>query len=117
MAASLSLVACKQGEGELCEVDSDCGAMLVCCPPRALPDGRGVCQPASEVCGVRVDGGPRPDSGVQRDAGPDAAADGGPLDGGPVDGGPVDGGPTDGGPTDGGPPDTGVVDAGDTGEP
>ncbi len=100
--ASLALFSCTQGEGDLCEVTSDCGSGLTCCPPSPLPDGRGICVPTGTCVVTGVDGGPRPDAGP-RDSGT-------PVD----DAGPVDAGPADSGSADAGPPDAGpmVVDAG-----
>jgi hypothetical protein len=95
---SLSLAGCTQGEGGLCEVASDCGEGLTCCPPSPLPEGRGICVPTGECAPTMPDAGPRPDAG-RRDAGT------------PVDAG-TDAGARDAGSADAGAPDAGTPDAG-----
>lgn len=47
MLAALSLAACSQNRGDPCQVNSDCGSGLLCCPAAETP--RGVCIQA-EVC-------------------------------------------------------------------
>jgi hypothetical protein len=41
MLAALSLAACSQSRGDPCQVTSDCGSGLLCCPAEETP--RGVC--------------------------------------------------------------------------
>ena len=48
------LVACLQGEGDRCEIDSDCGKGLVCCP------GSNTCQVTCQTA--------QPDAAVVPDA-------------------------------------------------
>lgn len=69
-------VACKQGEGERCQVDNDCESGLVCA---ALTD---TCEKSAV--------------GPERDAGPPDAEP--PIDGPPVDAEPVDAGMPDAAP-------------------
>jgi hypothetical protein len=82
-------VGCKQGEGERCELNSDCADGLEC-------DREGVSGEAS-IC-VVPGGGQEPDASVEDDAGTtgddagtDAADDAGGTDGGGTDGGATDG--------------------------
>lgn len=68
-----ALAGCKQGEGEPCDVASDCEDGFVCCGDDRLPEARGVCQPAGAACDVReIDAGVRRDAGAERDGGADA---------------------------------------------
>lgn len=85
-AVSLSLVGCKQADGEVCDVDSDCETGLSCCGGgEALV--RGLCQPEAAECRSRPDDA-GPDSGPPPDAGP--SPDAGPRDAGPTDAAPSD---------------------------
>lgn len=96
-AVALSLVGCKQGDGEVCDVDSDCETGLTCCGggSAGLPMmRRGICQPPADMCRV-VDAGPGRDSGPERDGGP--GPDGGTTDAGGGDAGTVDAGTGDAG--------------------
>lgn len=68
IASMTLLVACKQGEGESCQIDSDCKGSLVC--SRNL-----------RICVV--------DPGEEMDAA-GAAIDAAPADAWPIDGGPPD---------------------------
>lgn len=87
-------VGCKQGEGERCELHSDCADGLEC-------DREGVSGEAS-ICvpiggGADLDASTEDDAGTGGDdAGSDAADDAGGTDGGGTDGGVADSGPTDG---------------------
>ncbi|RMH40446.1 MAG: hypothetical protein D6689_13800 [Deltaproteobacteria bacterium] len=102
-ALALSLVAlaaapaCKQGEGQRCEIDSDCEDGLICSPG---PGGQSVCVP--DTSGTPVDAAPKPM--------PDASADAAPSDAAPPDAG-VDAAPPDAAPPDAAPPDAGTPDA------
>jgi hypothetical protein len=68
--AALALAGCKQGEGDVCQVNADCKSGLICnagtmqCQPAAGPDAA----PAP-------DAGPTPDAPVAVDAAIDAAPD------------------------------------------
>ena len=115
-AVALSLMGCKQGDGEVCDVVGDCETGLVCCGggTSGLPLRRGICQPPGDMC-VVVDAGPGRDSGPELDGGP--GPDGGPTDAGGDDAGTVDAG-TDAGTVEDGGTDAGTVedagsDAGD----
>ena len=82
---AVSLPGCKQGLGDVCQVDDDCEDGLVCNPRTET------C--VDETSGNFVDAGPdaapAPDAAPQADAG---APDGAPPDGGALDGGALDGG-------------------------
>ena len=120
-AVALSLMGCKQGDGEVCDVVGDCETGLVCCGggTSGLPLRRGICQPAGDVCRVvepRRDAGPPTDGGPRPDAGPTDA--GGAEDAGTVDAGTVDAGTDDAGTVEDGGIDAGTIedagsDAGD----
>jgi len=73
-ALGASIAACKQGEGEVCQIDEDCEEGLNC------NAGTMLCQRPGGGGGL-VDAAPRTDSGVP-DAGLDAGLDGGPEDAG-----------------------------------
>jgi hypothetical protein len=69
IAASALLVACKQGEGDRCEVDNDCTAGLTCENP-AGTSGHCTSRPGSSI--PSVDAGPE---AGRLDAAQDAARD------------------------------------------
>ena len=76
-AVALGAVSCKQGRGDRCQIDSDCGDGLTCMgADPIITRASGQCEPIgtnlpdSAVDGTRqIDAPPLPD-------GPDAAADG-----------------------------------------
>jgi hypothetical protein len=114
--AFVALTGCKQGEGEPCEQEDECGEGLSCqCVD--LPDVRGQCLPEDEepACSD-VDAGPQPDAGREPDAG---RVDAGRVDAGSDAGMSIDAGMSmtdagsDAGPimTDAG-NDAGMIDAG-----
>jgi hypothetical protein len=51
--AALSLAACSQNRGDPCQVTSDCGSGLLCCPAADTP--RGVCLQATACPGEVID--------------------------------------------------------------
>jgi hypothetical protein len=74
LATTLCLAAgCKQGEGDSCQLDSDCEGDLICCvqPGTLKKGGHGQCLPKSK-CDQETDGGV--------DAGEDAGGDGPAVD-------------------------------------
>ncbi len=105
----LALPSCKQGEGEACQVNSDCKSGLVCCFDSET--GKGTCH---ATCVAPVDAGPdgrvdaEPQDAEPMDAAPVDAA---PVDAAPVDGAPVDAAPVDAAPVDAAPVDAAPVDA------
>jgi hypothetical protein len=112
-ALALSLVGCKQGEGEVCDVNSDCETGFSCCGG-GEPLVRGLCQPEADECADRVmDAGPTPDAGPPRDAG--SPPDAGPADAGSVEDAGTDAGTVEDGGTDAGTVDDAGSDAGDGG--
>lgn len=60
---------CKQGEGDRCQLDSDCDDGLVCCVDSAKVAQGGVCRPAGKCDLAPTDGGT------------DGKVDGGKVDG------------------------------------
>jgi hypothetical protein len=96
-------VGCKQADGEVCDVTSDCETGLVCCGG-GTAGRRGICQPEGDDCRVIE---PR------RDSGPPTETDGGPRpDAGPTDAGGDDAGAVDAGTDDAGTVEDGGIDAG-----
>jgi hypothetical protein len=89
---AVALSGCKAAEGDVCEIEDDCGEGLECCGSD-LPDTRGICTFEGMCTVVPIDAGPRPDAGPQDagplpDAGLDAGTDAGPLpDAGDLDSG------------------------------
>ncbi len=56
---------CKQGAGDRCNVDSDCGDGLICVrPPGGTPQSGGVCQTPGSTTGADMS---MPDSGTVPD--------------------------------------------------
>lgn len=77
-------LACKQDEGEHCQIDRDCGSGLVCCVTdkenpllggtcRASCDGEGEAEAEAEAEGE--DAGPDGPADMGEDAGPDGPVD------------------------------------------
>jgi hypothetical protein len=65
-AGAIIVAGCAQGEGEVCQLHSDCESELVCCKPSASVTARGVC--------ARSCSGMMGDAGSEQDAGRDAGA-------------------------------------------
>ena len=91
------LLGCKQGEGDRCQLDSDCEDDLVCCVDPAHIHEGGICRPTGKCDQNPVDSGP---DAPPLEAGPDSLIPDGPIPDGPVSDGPVSDGPSpDKGPT------------------
>ncbi len=73
------LAGCKQAQGEVCELTSDCASGLECCG-RVPPAQRGLCLPAPCAAPPIEDAGQPPVEDAGTDAGP-------PVDSGTVDSG------------------------------
>lgn len=113
-ALALFAVGCKQQNGEVCDVDSDCASEF-CCGAR-LPEMRGICQAQGTPCEV---GGPITPTTDASAGGDDAGTDaGGDEDGGLDGGSSADGGADAGTPHDAGAEeDAGAIDdAGSSGD-
>jgi hypothetical protein len=109
--ALAALPGCAQGDGQVCQINTDCASGLVCLCTSGSVGSRGLCHPpdfpVTSCHGAQVDTGP------VDDAWPPEV---GPIDAWPPEVGPMDAGdvgpPDDTGPIDAGAPDTGPADAG-----
>lgn len=67
---------CKQGEGDRCQLDSDCGDNLVCCVDPANLNEGGICRPQGKCDLNPTDSGT---DGTSQDAEPDLVEADGPT--------------------------------------
>jgi hypothetical protein len=102
---------CSGGEGDVCQLESDCNDGLMCCKASRAMTERGTCETMC-ITPPRRDAGPTPDSGPDTGTPDTGMPDTGTEDAGDVDAGEIDADVADSGENDSGIHDSGTRDSG-----